>query len=175
MTKAPEQGGAQQLTLIACLAVCTLGPLSGITQTAMPPVLPKIAEHFSAIANAGLLARAMMTGLSVAMVFGALASGFLTGKYRKPEDITGARSDFVSSYLNDFGLGVLTALDQVAAETGATHGQIALAWLAAQPGITAPIASATSVAQAEQLIGAMNLTLNAAQLAALDKASTPPG
>lgn len=77
MASTPDVNPARQLTLIACLAVCTLGPLSGITQTALPPVLPKIAEHFSAIPDAGLLARAMMTGLSVAMVFGALASGFL--------------------------------------------------------------------------------------------------
>ncbi len=109
------------------------------------------------------------------MPYFALASGFLTGKYRKPDDITGARSDFVASYLNEFGLGVLAALDQVSAETGSTLGQIALAWLAAQPGITAPIASATSVAQAEELIGAMNLTLSEEQLAALDKASTRAG
>ena len=77
MARAPGLNPARQLTLIACLAVCTLGPLSGITQTALPPILPKIAEHFSAIPDAGLLARAMMTGLSVAMVFGALASGFI--------------------------------------------------------------------------------------------------
>ena len=77
MASAPGSVAARQLTLIACLAVCTLGPLSGITQAALPPILPMIAEHFAAVANAGLLARAMMTGLSVAMVFGALASGFL--------------------------------------------------------------------------------------------------
>lgn len=77
MASVPGSAAARQLTLIACLAVCTLGPLSGITQTALPPILPKIAEHFAAIPNAGLLSRLMMTGLSVAMVFGALASGFL--------------------------------------------------------------------------------------------------
>ncbi|MGE3691320.1 MAG: MFS transporter [Novosphingobium sp.] len=77
MASTPGTGTARQLTLLACLAVCTLGPLSGITQTAMPPVLPRIAEHFADVPNAGLLARAMMTGLSIAMVFGALASGFL--------------------------------------------------------------------------------------------------
>ena len=109
------------------------------------------------------------------MPYFALASGFLTGKYRKPEDVTGARSDFVASYLNDFGLAVLAALDEVAAETASTLGQIALAWLAAQSGITAPIASATGVAQAEELIGAMNLTLSADQLTLLTKASTRAG
>ena len=106
------------------------------------------------------------------MPYFALASGFLTGKYRTAADIKGARGEWIAGYLDAFGLGVLAALDRVAAEAGATPGQVALAWLAHQPGITAPIASATSVAQAEQLIGAMHMTLNAEQIAVLDKAST---
>ncbi len=106
------------------------------------------------------------------MPYFALASGFLTGKYRTPADLTGARGGWVGAYLDAFGLGVLAALDRVAAETGATPGQVALAWLAAQPGITAPIASATSVAQAEELVGAMRLTLDAEQIALLDRVST---
>jgi len=61
-------------------------------------------------------------------------------------------------------------MDKVAAETGATLAQIALAWLAAQPGVTAPIASATSVAQLQELLPAMDLTLTPAQLDALDAA-----
>ncbi len=104
----------------------------------------------------------------------ALASGFLTGKYRTADDVKGEREHFVEHYLTDFGLGVLAALDQVSAETGAAEGQIALAWLAAQPGITAPIASATSVEQAEQLIGAMRLSLGDEHLALLNRASASP-
>lgn len=113
-------------------------------------------------------------GIGVTPYF-ALASGFLTGKYRVAADVTGARGSFVEGYFNDFGLGVLAAVDRVAAEAGVTQGQVALAWLAAQPGITAPIASATSVAQAEELVGAMHLTLSAEHIAALDKASTRAG
>ena len=109
------------------------------------------------------------------MPYFSLASGFLTGKYRTAADITGARGGWVGGYLNDFGLGVLAALDRVAAEAEATPGQVALAWLAAQPGITAPIASATSVAQAEELVGAMRLTLSPEQVALLDRASTRTG
>ncbi len=105
-----------------------------------------------------------------------LASGFLTGKYRSKADLAGkARGGAVEGYLNDFGLGVLAALDAVAAQTGATAAQVALAWLAAQPGIAAPIASATSVAQTEELLGAMRLHLSPDQLATLDAATRQPG
>lgn len=107
-----------------------------------------------------------------------LASGFLTGKYRSPSDLAGkARAGSVEKYLNDYGLGVLTALDTVANQTGATLAQVALAWLAAQPAVAAPIASATSVAQTEELLGAMRLTLTSEQLSILAAASqkSPPG
>jgi aryl-alcohol dehydrogenase-like predicted oxidoreductase len=69
------------------------------------------------------------------------------------------------------GLQVLAALDAVAAAHQATVAQVALAWLIARPGITAPIASATSVAQLNDLIGAVNLQLSAAEIAELDRAS----
>jgi aryl-alcohol dehydrogenase-like predicted oxidoreductase len=101
-----------------------------------------------------------------------LASGFLSGKYRKPEDAEGtARGYRVKNYFNDRGWAVLEAMDGIAEETGATLPQIALAWVAAQPGLTAPIASATSVAQVEELVGAMGLTLSPDQLAELDAAA----
>lgn len=104
-----------------------------------------------------------------------LASGFLTGKYRQPSDLQDkARKNAAEKYLNAFGLGVLQALDQIAAETSATQAQVALAWLAAQPSITAPIASATSVSQVEELLGAMRLRLTEAQHAMLNAASTKP-
>jgi aryl-alcohol dehydrogenase-like predicted oxidoreductase len=102
----------------------------------------------------------------------ALASGFLTGKYRgeadKDKSLRGGNMD---RYMTDRGNAVLAAMDGVAEETGASLAQIALAWNAAQPGVTAPIASATSVAQLEELMGALELTLNANQLASLDSAS----
>ena len=105
-----------------------------------------------------------------------VATGFLTGKYRSAADAAGkARGRAVEKYLNDFGFGVLRALDTVAAQASATPAQVALAWLAAQPAVTAPIASATTVAQLEELLGAMRLTLSAEQLALLDVASRKSG
>lgn len=110
-------------------------------------------------------------GLGVTPYFG-LASGFLTGKYRDEADVAGkARGGAARKYLNARGFRVLAALDRVAAQAGATPAQVALAWVAAQPGVTAPIASATSAAQVEELLGAMRLTLNGEQLGALDRAS----
>ena len=109
-------------------------------------------------------------GVGVLPYFG-LAAGFLTGKYRTVADLEGReRGDSVKQYLNARGLNVIGAMDLIARENGATHAQIALAWLATQPGITAPIASATSVAQVEELLGAMRLELSAEQIAALDAA-----
>lgn len=111
-------------------------------------------------------------GIAVVPYYG-LASGFLTGKYRSKADLSGkARGSTVEQYLNDFGLGVLAALDQVAADISATPAQVALAWLAAQPAVVAPIASATSVVQVEELLGAMRLQLTPEQLAVLDKSSS---
>jgi hypothetical protein len=110
-------------------------------------------------------------GLGVLPYYG-LASGFLTGKYRSEADkAKSVRGDRMSAYMNDRGWRVLAALDAVAAETGATQAQIALAWVAAQPGVTAPIASATSLAQLEELIGSMELELGAGQIERLTSAS----
>ena len=100
-----------------------------------------------------------------------LASGFLTGKYRSAADLANrARGYRVKDMLNERGLRILHALDAVARETGATPAQISLAWLIAR-GVTAPIASATSVQQLEELIGATRLTLTAETIAKLDEAS----
>jgi aryl-alcohol dehydrogenase-like predicted oxidoreductase len=102
-----------------------------------------------------------------------LASGFLSGKYRSAVDLakSSARGGAVKKYLNPHGLQILAALDAVAAEQGATTAQAALAWLIARPGLTAPIASATSVEQLHELFGAAKLQLTANQIAALDLAS----
>ncbi len=100
-----------------------------------------------------------------------LASGFLTGKYRSAEDFgKSVRGGRMQQYLDATGPAVLATLDQVAAETGATLAQIALAWLMAQDGVTAPIASATSAAQLDELLPAMTLELSAEQLERLDAA-----
>lgn len=105
--------------------------------------------------------------------FSALASGFLTGKYRSEADlgksVRGARS--VAKHLGSRGTRVLAALDAVAARVSATPAQVALAWQIARPGITAPIASATGLGQLAELVRAASLLLDAEAMAALDTAS----
>ena len=101
-----------------------------------------------------------------------LASGFLTGKYRTSADKTkSVRGGGAVKHLDGKGKPVLAALDAVAARHAATCAQVALAWVMAKPAIAAPIASATSVAQITELMGALELTLTAADIAALDEAS----
>ena len=103
----------------------------------------------------------------------ALASGFLSGKYRNEDDLakSAARGGSVRKYLNAQGLGVLAALDAVAKAHDATPAQVALAWLIARPSVTAPIASATSIPQLRELFGAVELQLDRDEIALLDKAS----
>jgi aryl-alcohol dehydrogenase-like predicted oxidoreductase len=116
-----------------------------------------------------LLAVARRRGIDVCAYY-ALANGYLTGKYRSTADLSkSSRGQRVRKYMEGNGPRVLAALDQVAKETGHTLAQVALAWVAAK--ITAPIASATSVAQVEELVGAIELELNREQVAALDAAS----
>ncbi|SNS50035.1 Predicted oxidoreductase [Noviherbaspirillum humi] len=101
-----------------------------------------------------------------------LASGFLTGKYRSQQDLgKSVRGQGVAKYLDARGMRILAALDEVGRRADATPAQVALAWLMAQPTITAPIASATSVAQLEQLIGAARLQLTQEDLDLLGEAS----
>ncbi len=101
----------------------------------------------------------------------ALAAGFLTGKYRDKADAAGkARGYRIPDYLNEKGFRILAALDEVAVETNAEPAAIALAWLHQRPGITAPIASATSTRQLEAIIAAGNLTLSDDQMALLTQA-----
>ncbi len=100
-----------------------------------------------------------------------LAAGFLTGKYRAIADTEGAaRAYRVADYLDARGLAILGAMDQIAAETGAQHADIALAWLLRKPQVTAPIASATSLRQLESFKRAAELDLTAEMLDLLDKA-----
>jgi aryl-alcohol dehydrogenase-like predicted oxidoreductase len=109
-------------------------------------------------------------GLGVIPYFG-LASGFLTGKYRSEKDLAGsARAYRVKEMLNERGLRILAALDAVAHEYDATPAQIALAWLCAH-GIVAPIASATSAAQVDELVRFADIELDSDAVAKLDAAS----
>ena len=103
----------------------------------------------------------------------ALASGFLTGKYRSEADLgkSAARGGAVKKYLDPRGRRVLAALDEVAAAHRATPAQVALAWLIAKPTVSAPIASATSAAQVHDIAASTRLTLSADEMARLDSAS----
>lgn len=115
---------------------------------------------------------ALREGLAFFPYYG-LASGFLTGKYRSKDDlgksVRGSRSiEYLDS---ERGQKVLAALEEVVAETGRAMGTVALAWLKAQPAVTAAIASATSLDQAEQLIAALSLDLSSSQVERLKDAS----
>ena len=107
--------------------------------------------------------------------FYTLAAGFLTGKYRTAADAAKSPrgKTTVGKYLNPRGLRILAALDEVAASTGSTPARVAVAWVMAQPGITSPIASATSLDQLAELTAAAQLVLDAKALALLAKASAP--
>ena len=101
-----------------------------------------------------------------------LASGFLAGKYRSEADLANRpRGSFVKKYLNERGYKILAALDQVAKTHGATPTQVAIAWLLAQPSVTAPIASATNLNQLNELLGAVNIKLDPESLEELNQAS----
>jgi aryl-alcohol dehydrogenase-like predicted oxidoreductase len=110
-------------------------------------------------------------GLGVIPYF-PLASGFLTGKYRSEKDLSGsARADIVKRYLDDRGFRILDALDQVARRYRSAPATVALAWMIARPGITAPIASATSVDQLNELMKSLELELDPPAIELLNRAS----
>jgi len=105
--------------------------------------------------------------------YSSLASGFLTGKYRSKADFgKSPRGGRMEKFLNDRGLRILAALDQVAAESHSTPASVALAWLMARPSVTAPIASATSLEQLEALIAAASLQLDRSAMELLESASS---
>jgi aryl-alcohol dehydrogenase-like predicted oxidoreductase len=107
-------------------------------------------------------------GVGVITYF-SLASGFLTGKYRSEADLSKSpRGGGIKRYLDERGLSLLGALDDVAAQHDATPAQVALAWLIARPSVTAPIASATSVAQLDELVKAARLKLDRDAIERLD-------
>jgi aryl-alcohol dehydrogenase-like predicted oxidoreductase len=105
--------------------------------------------------------------------FYALAAGFLTGKYRSEADAgkSARGKNTTAKYLNPRGLKILAALDQVAKGINATPARVAIAWQIARPGITAPIASATSLAQLAELAAAAELKLDARDIESLNQAS----
>lgn len=100
-----------------------------------------------------------------------LSAGFLTGKYRTEADLAQSpRGNGMKRFMTDRGMAVLAAMDEVAANTGATLAEIALAWVSAQPGVVGPLASATSVEQLESLARGARLELGAGDLARLTAA-----
>jgi aryl-alcohol dehydrogenase-like predicted oxidoreductase len=105
--------------------------------------------------------------------YSSLGSGFLSGKYRRDAALpaTARAASVQKAYMTDRGFAVLAAVEQVAAGLGRTPAQVALSWLAHRPGITAPIASATSVAQLKELLAGIELRLDAEATATLDAAS----
>jgi aryl-alcohol dehydrogenase-like predicted oxidoreductase len=133
--------------------------------------------HYNLIDRAGFegdqLPVCLAEGVGVIPYY-SLASGFLTGKYRSEGDLSRSqRGAGVKKYLNTRGHRILAALDAVAARLDTTPGKAALAWLMAQPGIAAPIASATGVAQVKDLIDSTTVKLDPAALRELDTASGP--
>ena len=110
-------------------------------------------------------------GLGVVPYF-SLAGGFLTGKYRSEADLAKSpRGEGAKKYLNPRGLGILKALDEVSARHSSDPAGVSLAWLLAQPVVTAPISSATSVDQLKSLIAGVQLELTGEDIALLNKAS----
>ena len=105
--------------------------------------------------------------------YSTLASGFLSGKYRAGKDLpkTARAGGVQKIYMNDRGFAVLDAVEKVASKVGATAAQVALSWLVHRPGITAPIASATSPMQLKEILGSVDLKLDAESTEMLDKAS----
>jgi aryl-alcohol dehydrogenase-like predicted oxidoreductase len=107
------------------------------------------------------------------ITYSSLASGFLTGKYRKDHDLpkSGRAGGVQQRYMNEKGWAVLEAVEGVAARLGATPAQVALAWIANRPGITGPIASATTTEQLAELVGGIELELDEEAIRTLDTAS----
>lgn len=100
-----------------------------------------------------------------------LASGFLTGKYASKDDLKGAaRAGFLEGFFDERGMKLLETLRKVSADVGATPAQVSLAWLMTRPGVTAPIVSATSLEQLDDILGATEVSLPAEAIDALDKA-----
>lgn len=112
-------------------------------------------------------------GLSVFPYF-ALASGFLTGKYRVETDFDGQDRAFLTRrYLDDRGRRILAAMDRIGRARGVPLAQIALAWLLTRPGVLAPVASATRISQLDAMAGAMTMNLTGEECRLLDEASRP--
>lgn len=158
------------------------GQLGGALKASLDNGLPRyqvIQPEYNLYARAALegplLDLARQERMGVVSYFG-LAAGFLSGKYRSEADLAGAsRRDMVRRYLDARGLRILAALDAVADAHAATPAEVALAWIIARDGVTAPIASATGADQLDSLARAARLSLVTDEIAALDAASLQDG
>jgi aryl-alcohol dehydrogenase (NADP+) len=128
--------------------------------------------HRAEVETSGLAALCAEHHLAIVPYYG-LAAGFLTGKYARGEPARGPRAARVRTYATDAGFDVVDAVVAIADELGAEPASVALAWVRQQPGITAPIASASSTEQVPALIAATQLKLSRAQLNRLNKVSLP--
>ncbi|MFO1060665.1 MAG: aldo/keto reductase [Dongiaceae bacterium] len=169
-----EEGKVRAIGASNCTAA-RLAEALDISRRLGLPRYETLQPHYNLVERAGYEAEfeplCRREGLGVIPYF-SLASGFLTGKYRSEADFgKSVRGGGMAKYLDDRGRRVLAALDQVAADRRATPAQVALAWLIARPGITAPIASATGPEQLQEILGAARLSLTQGDLAALDGAS----
>lgn len=186
----PDAGTPQDETLEAFSRLVTAGKVRAIGASNFNPA--QLAEALD-ISTAGGLARyetlqpeynlydrsgfegalrdlCIARGLGVIPYF-SLASGFLSGKYRSEADLSQSqRGSRVGKYLNPRGFAILAALDNVAAAHDASPAEVALAWMIASPGVTAPIASATSLGQLAGLVRSLDLVLTPEEMAALDAA-----
>ena len=118
------------------------------------------------------LARLAESAQMGVIVYSALASGFLTGKYTQLEQIHGtARERILAKYFNPRGQRILDALIEVSRQTGATSAQIALTWLLKRPAVTAPIVSATSIEQLDEIIATLSIDLPQRAMETLSRAS----
>ena len=165
--KARELGASNHTTERLREVFAVAERLGASSYTVLQPKYNLVWRHEYEGALQGLcLAR----GIAVLPYYG-LASGFLTGKFRKAEDWAGSsRAHALGEFAGAGGWAVLDVLDAVAGRLGATLAQVSLAWLAAQPGIAAPIASATSAVQVTELAAAASLRLSGEDLALLDRA-----
>lgn len=169
-----EQGkvraiGASNLTAARLGQALAAGRAAGL------PVYATLQPHYNLCVRGefeGPLAElCVREGLGVIPYY-SLAAGFLTGKYRSQADLAKSpRGQGVAKYLDERGMRILAALDRVAKIAGATPARVALAWLQSRPGVTAPIVSATSLAQLDDLIASTGTVLDAPALRILDEAS----
>ena len=160
--------GASNYTVERLGAVTRLADRMGMTPfTVLQPEYNLVSR---AAYEGGLQELCVARGIAVLPYYG-LAAGFLSGKFRSPEDWAGsARAHALDKFAGLGGFGVLAVMDEIARETGATLAQIALAWLNTQPGVAAPVVSATSAKQLTDLLGAAALQLDEAQIARLTAA-----